>query len=61
MSAEHCEVLLDEQSENLKIGDRVRVLVGYHDWTVVLHDTFFGLRGDRIETVWPILARGAMQ
>lgn len=61
MSAEHCEVVLDEASEGLKIGDRVQVIVGYHDWTVVLHDTFYGLRTNRIETVWPILARGALQ
>ncbi len=60
-SAEHCELVLGPESERLAIGDRVEVFVGYHDWTVVLHDEFHGFRGDRLEVVWPILARGALQ
>lgn len=61
LSAEHCQVKLGQQSQNLKIGDKVELVVGYGDFTTVLHDNFYGFRGDRLEVVWPILGRGKLQ
>lgn len=61
LSAEHCELTLGPQSQNLKIGDKVELIVGYADFTTPLHDHFIGVRGDRVETVWPILGRGKLQ
>lgn len=61
MSAEHCKVKLGPESQNLKIGDKVELIVGYSDFTSVLHDEFYGFRGDRLEVVWPILGRGKLQ
>ncbi|HVW00361.1 MAG TPA: DSD1 family PLP-dependent enzyme [Planctomycetaceae bacterium] len=61
LSAEHCELTLGPQSQDLKIGDRVELVVGYGDFTTVLHDEFYGFRGDRLEVVWPILGRGKLQ
>lgn len=61
MSAEHCELKLGGESQRLKIGDKVEIIVGYADFTTVLHDEFFGVRGDRVEVVWPILGRGKIQ
>lgn len=61
LSAEHCELNLGPQSLNLKIGDKVELVVGYADFTTPLHDHFYGFRGDRLETVWPILGRGKLQ
>jgi D-serine deaminase-like pyridoxal phosphate-dependent protein len=61
LSAEHCELRLGPHSQNLKIGDRVELVVGYGDFTTVLHDEFYGFRGERLEVIWPILGRGKLQ
>jgi D-serine deaminase-like pyridoxal phosphate-dependent protein len=61
LSAEHCELKLGPGSQNLKIGDKVELVVGYGDFTTVLHDEFHGFRNDRLEVIWPILGRGKLQ
>jgi len=61
LSAEHCELKLGPNSQDLKIGDKVELVVGYGDFTTVLHDEFYGFRNDRLEVVWPILGRGKLQ
>lgn len=61
MSAEHCVLSLGPKSQDLKIGDQVELIVGYHDWTTVLHDQFVTFRGDCVEGIWPILGRGKLQ
>lgn len=61
LSAEHCELKLEGEAQNLKIGDKLELIVGYTDFTAVLHDAFYGFRGDRLEVVWPILGRGKLQ
>ncbi|MFN0053462.1 MAG: DSD1 family PLP-dependent enzyme [Planctomycetales bacterium] len=61
LSAEHCELTLGSRSQDLKIGDKVELVVGYGDFTTVLHDEFHGFRGDRLEVVWPIQGRGKLQ
>ena len=61
LSAEHCELKLNGRARDLKIGDKVELIVGYADFTTVLHDEFYGFRNDRLELVWPILGRGKLQ
>lgn len=60
-SAEHMVLELGPNSRGLHIGDRVELIVGYADFTVPLHDEFYCFRGDRLEEVWPITARGKLQ
>ena len=59
-SAEHIVLELGPVSRELRIGDQVEVIVGYSDLTTMLHEQFFCFRDDRLETVWPILARGKL-
>lgn len=40
------------------LGDKVKLIPGHCDPTVNLHDWYVGVRGDQVEVVWPILARG---
>ncbi|MFN0195886.1 MAG: DSD1 family PLP-dependent enzyme [Planctomycetaceae bacterium] len=61
MSAEHCELSLGKDSQNLKIGDKIELIPGYADFTTILHDQFYGFRGDRLEVIWPIQGRGKLQ
>lgn len=61
VSAEHCELQLSGESQNLTIGDKIEIVPGYADFTTVMHDQFYGFRGDVLEVVWPILGRGKLQ
>jgi D-serine deaminase-like pyridoxal phosphate-dependent protein len=40
-----------------KIGDRLEFIIPHCDPTVNLYDRLYALRGDRVEGVWPIVAR----
>jgi D-serine deaminase-like pyridoxal phosphate-dependent protein len=41
-------------------GDRIWLVPGHCDPTVNLYDWIVGVRGSRVECVWPIAARGAL-
>ena len=41
-------------------GDRVWLIPGHCDPTVNLYDWIVGVRGTRVESVWPVAARGAL-
>jgi D-serine deaminase-like pyridoxal phosphate-dependent protein len=61
LSAEHGWIDLGPGAQDLKIGDKIELVVGYADFTTVLHDTFHVFRGERLEAAWPIAARGMLQ
>jgi 3-hydroxy-D-aspartate aldolase len=42
----------------LRVGDRLRLVPGHCDPTCNVHDWYVGLRGGRVEVVWPVSARG---
>ncbi len=59
LSEEHGHVLIDEgEDQELAPGDKIRLLPSHGDTTINLHDTYHVMRGDRVETTWPIAARG---
>ncbi|MGQ0604349.1 MAG: DSD1 family PLP-dependent enzyme [Anaerolineales bacterium] len=60
-SAEHLTVTLNLPNSQVTIGDRINFIVGYGDATVFLHDQLYGVRGGRVEVVWPIIGRGKLQ
>jgi D-serine deaminase-like pyridoxal phosphate-dependent protein len=60
LSAEHGELLLEGDAQRLQIGDRLRFIPGYSDFTNVLHDTFYVLRGEQVVDTWPLEARGKL-
>lgn len=61
LSAEHGTLRLAPEAQDLRIGDRLTIVPGYSDMTCVLHDYLCGLRGGRVEVVWPIVGRGRLQ
>ncbi|MCA9076303.1 MAG: DSD1 family PLP-dependent enzyme [Planctomycetaceae bacterium] len=61
LSAEHGTIELGPESRDIKIGDKLLLIPGYSDHTTVLHDDFLLLRNGRVETIWPIVARGMLQ
>jgi D-serine deaminase-like pyridoxal phosphate-dependent protein len=43
-----------------RLGDKVRLVPGHCDPTVDRYDWYVGVRGGRVECLWPVAARGAM-
>jgi D-serine deaminase-like pyridoxal phosphate-dependent protein len=58
MSEEHG--ILDLQATDWRpaVGERVRVVPNHVCIAVHLHEVMYGVRGDRVETSWPVTARG---
>ena len=50
-----------EPSRNIRIGDKVMMLVPHCDPTVNLYDHLYVMRQEEIAEVWPIAARGNSQ
>ncbi|MEM6744783.1 MAG: 3-hydroxy-D-aspartate aldolase BhcC [Pseudomonadota bacterium] len=42
----------------LAVNERLRLVPGHCDPTCNLHDWYVGLRGGKVETLWPVSARG---
>jgi D-serine deaminase-like pyridoxal phosphate-dependent protein len=60
LSAEHGVWRRGPGSAEIGIGDRLEIIPDYHDTTTFRHDAFIGLRGDVVEAVIPLLARGKL-
>ncbi|MGE3490997.1 MAG: DSD1 family PLP-dependent enzyme [Vicinamibacterales bacterium] len=58
---EHGRLDLAAAPRELKVGDRLEFIPPHCDPTVNLYDQLYALRGDRVEAVWPIAARGKSQ
>ncbi len=58
---EHGRLDLTNADCDLRVGDRVEFVPPHCDPTVNLYDSIHALRGDRVEGVWPVAARGKSQ
>jgi D-serine deaminase-like pyridoxal phosphate-dependent protein len=58
---EHGRLDLSKTSVDVKLGDRLEFIIPHCDPSVNLHDRIYALRGDRVEAVWPVAARGMSQ
>ena len=58
---EHGRLDMRRAARRLKVGDRVAFLAPHCDPTVNLYDEIHVLRGDRVDDVWRIAARGKSQ
>ena len=62
VSDEHLSVnLTDEDSRQLRPGDKVELVPGHNDTTVHLHSHLFALRQGRLEEVWEVGGRGRIR
>ena len=59
-SDEHGRLAVTAATNRLRIGDKIRLVPGHCDPTVNLYDWYVGIRGNRVEALWPITARGAV-
>lgn len=60
-SAEHGIAHLSTPNVDIRVGDRLRLNLGYSDQVVHLHEQLFLVEKDRIVAVWPTYARGRLQ
>jgi D-serine deaminase-like pyridoxal phosphate-dependent protein len=58
LSEEHGTVKLHDPAVVLKPGDKLELVPSHGDTTLNIHDWYYGLRHGRVETIWPIAARG---
>jgi len=59
VSDEHGKIIVSRDAQRLRLGDKVMLIPGHCDPTVNLHDWYVCVRDGRVETLWPITARGA--
>ena len=50
--------VIEDEGGVLKINEKLRLVPGHCDPTCNVHDWYVGVRGGRVETVWPVSARG---
>ncbi len=58
---EHGILEVDPNRAHLHIGDRVEIIPSHVCTTVNLHEAYYAMRGDQVEAVWDIPARGKFQ
>jgi hypothetical protein len=59
-SDEHGRLAVSAATNRLGLGDKIRLIPGHCDPTVNLYDWYVCVRGNRVEQLWPITARGAV-
>jgi len=59
-SDEHGTLAIEAGAEPPRLGERVWLAPGHCDPTVDRYDWYVGIRGQRVEALWPVAARGAM-
>ena len=57
---DHSGWLYADPADAPALGDKIRLVPGHCDPTINMHDWFVGIRGGKVEALWPILARGAV-
>ena len=61
LSEEHGKMLVSDENVSLSPGDKLEILPTHCCTTVNLHDRYYGIRNDIVESVWEIAARGKAQ
>jgi hypothetical protein len=59
-SDEHGRLAVSTATNRFGLADKIRLIPGLCDPTVNLYDWYVCVRGNRVEQVWPITARGAV-
>lgn len=61
MNEEHGFIDIAHAGAEFSIGDRVHIIPNHICVAVNLHDQVYGLRGDTVEEIWKVEARGKLQ
>ena len=58
---EHGRLLLENPSREVKLGDRLEFIIPHCDPNVNLYDRIYGMRGEKVETVWSVMDRAGTE
>ena len=61
LSEEHGHLDIGHSNRPYRLGERLRIVPNHVCATINMHDTLYGIRGDLVETVWTVAARGHVQ
>jgi 3-hydroxy-D-aspartate aldolase len=50
--------VIEDPAGVLRVGEKLRLVPGHCDPTCNVHDWYVGVRGGKVEVVWPVSARG---
>ncbi|CAM3031389.1 D-3-hydroxyaspartate aldolase [Paracoccus aminovorans] len=50
--------VVEDKDGVLKVNDKLKLVPGHCDPTCNVHDWYVGVRGGKVESVWPVSARG---
>ena len=59
-SDEHGKLEYGAETGAVKLGEKLRLIPGHCDPTVDRFDWYVGVRGGRVECLWPVAARGGL-
>ena len=61
LTEEHGHVNVSQSNRKYTVGERLNVIPNHVCSTVNLHDEIYGVRGEQVETVWRVAARGKVR
>lgn len=61
MSVEHGHVDVSGCARKFRVGERLMVIPLHQEMTLNLHDELIGIRGERVEVIWPVAGRGKVK
>jgi D-serine deaminase-like pyridoxal phosphate-dependent protein len=61
LSEEHGHIDVSLSSRTYRIGERLRIVPNHVCATINMHDRVYGIRGQAVEFVWDVAARGHVQ
>jgi len=61
MNEEHGFIDVRRAGVELSVGDRLRIIPNHICTAVNLHERVYGVRGEQVEVVWEVAARGKIQ
>ena len=61
LSEEHGHLNIQQSTRRYRVGDRLTVIPNHVCSTVNMHNEIYGVRGERVETVWQVAGRGMVK
>ena len=60
-SEEHGHLNIGRSERSYRVGDRLSIIPNHVCTTVNMHDEIYGVRGEQVEEVWRVAARGKLR
>ena len=61
MSEEHGHLNISKSKKQYRVGDRLTIVPNHVCTTINMHHEVYGIRGEMVESVWPVAAQGKIR